>query len=403
VATVTFTSQSGTVLYTDLPTRNADYIAVQVQTDVPIADAWVQLTDGGGNITNVGTGLHQVKYQPGPNVPGSYAGPVVSSGLAAGVPKTLFFLVKAAALNAVPQNLTFTLYNGDPGGTGVQQGSAGTLPFTVESTILAHANKPNVVVTVPANPQPGQLGQITFTGCTGTVGANKRLYFTPASESNWLPDTFEIIDSDINIANYPNNDYQDQLKIPTADVLTTDNCYTAIYNFIIVGPGTATASPINYIDSGQHLKYVAPAAGSFSVVIPPPGCDQFSAITVSPATLPNATDGSAYSQQLSASGGPAGTYAFTSSALPAWLNLSSSGLLSGTPSTGDVGSFSFTVTATDTPTDGQNPTCTGERTYNFTVDPAPSGLVNVPTLGYPAMALLALALAGAAFLLIRKA
>ncbi len=140
VATVTFTSQSGTELFTDLPTLNSDYITVQVQTDASIPDAWVKLT-ASGNITNVGSGIHQVKYVPGPNTPGSYAGPVTSSGLTAGVPKTLFFLVKAAALSNTPQNLTFTLYNGDPSGSGVQQGSSGTLPFIVERSIKANVEQ----------------------------------------------------------------------------------------------------------------------------------------------------------------------------------------------------------------------------------------------------------------------
>jgi large repetitive protein len=69
-------------------------------------------------------------------------------------------------------------------------------------------------------------------------------------------------------------------------------------------------------------------------------------ITVSPSTLPGAQVASAYSQQLTASGGN-GTYTFNVSAgsLPTGLSLSTSGLLSGTPSA--AGSYNFTVTAKD--------------------------------------------------------
>ena len=70
------------------------------------------------------------------------------------------------------------------------------------------------------------------------------------------------------------------------------------------------------------------------------------AITLSPATLPNAVVGTAYSQTLTASGGTA-PYAFSvvTGTLPAGLSLSAAGVLSGTPTT--AGSFTFTIQARD--------------------------------------------------------
>jgi uncharacterized protein YhjY with autotransporter beta-barrel domain len=70
------------------------------------------------------------------------------------------------------------------------------------------------------------------------------------------------------------------------------------------------------------------------------------AITVTPGTLPAATVATAYSQQLTASGG-VGPYAYTvsSGSLPAGLTLNSSGLLSGTPTA--AGSFTVTMQAED--------------------------------------------------------
>ncbi|RDZ28228.1 putative Ig domain-containing protein [Lysobacter silvisoli] len=85
-------------------------------------------------------------------------------------------------------------------------------------------------------------------------------------------------------------------------------------------------------------------------------------ITVSPATVPGAQVGTAYSQALSASGGIAPyTFATTAGALPPGITLSA-GTLSGTPTAG--GTFNFTITATDN--HGQ----TGSRAYSLTVGAA---------------------------------
>ena len=87
-------------------------------------------------------------------------------------------------------------------------------------------------------------------------------------------------------------------------------------------------------------------------------------VTVSPNTasgLPVASVGSNYSQTISASGGAGGTYAFTTTDPLDGLTLSSGGVLSGFPTAG--GSFTFTVTATDS--DGT----TGSQTYTLFVLP----------------------------------
>ena len=73
------------------------------------------------------------------------------------------------------------------------------------------------------------------------------------------------------------------------------------------------------------------------------------AIVVSPVSLSAAAIGASYSASISASGGTAGyNYAVSAGALPAGLSLSSTGVLSGTPTAG--GSFSFTISATDSST-----------------------------------------------------
>ena len=95
-------------------------------------------------------------------------------------------------------------------------------------------------------------------------------------------------------------------------------------------------------------------------------------VTVGPASLPAATAGSAYSQNLSASGGTAPySFAVTAGALPAGLTLSAAGVLSGTPS------FNFTATATDS---GGSHT-SGNRAYTLTVAGA---TVTLPATSLPA-------------------
>jgi len=103
-------------------------------------------------------------------------------------------------------------------------------------------------------------------------------------------------------------------------------------------------------------------------------------ITLTPATLPDALAGAAYSQALTAA--PAGTtytYAVTAGALPPGMTLSSAGLLNGAPTFS--GPFAFTVTATGWGT------CTGSQAYTLTVtcpaitlSPAtlPGGVVGSP-------------------------
>jgi len=96
------------------------------------------------------------------------------------------------------------------------------------------------------------------------------------------------------------------------------------------------------------------------------------AVTISPTTLNTPTVGTAFSQTISASG-PTTTFTFavTSGTLPAGLSLNSStGVLSGTPTSSATATF--TVTAT-----GAN-TCAGSQAYTVTPT-CPSLTVTLPT------------------------
>lgn len=111
----------------------------------------------------------------------------------------------------------------------------------------------------------------------------------------------------------------------------------------------------------------------FTLGIAPPTID------IAPATIPNAVEGTPYSQSLSASGGTGSyTFAVTSGALPGGLTLASNGTLSGTPTA--TGLFVFSVTATDS--SGGGGPYTGTRTLVLGVIQAMPTVVSVsPTTG----------------------
>lgn len=141
--------------------------------------------------------------------------------------------------------------------------------------------------------------------------------------------------------------------LPTGLVLGTSGTLsgtpTAPGNFVVLITATDTGS------SGTGAPFTIGQSYTFDVAAP--------TIVVDSATLPNPVSGAAYSQTLTASGGVS-PYAFTvtAGALPVGITLATDGTLSGT--TNEVGTFNFTVTATD------NHSQTGSRAYTVTSAPA---------------------------------
>ncbi|HET6434786.1 MAG TPA: putative Ig domain-containing protein, partial [Xanthomonadaceae bacterium] len=104
------------------------------------------------------------------------------------------------------------------------------------------------------------------------------------------------------------------------------------------------------------------ASGAYTLAVAAP------VLSVGPATLPGATAGTAYAQQLTASGGTAPyTFALSAGTLPAGLALAADGSLSGTPKAS--GTFAFSVTATDASTGSGPYSATRAYTLAVAADP----------------------------------
>lgn len=134
------------------------------------------------------------------------------------------------------------------------------------------------------------------------------------------------------------------LTLSTAGNLSGTPTTTGTYTFTITATSTSTGC------TGSRSYTIAVACGN---------------IIISPATLPDGTTSTAYSQTLSQSGGGSPViFTLSAGSLPPGLTLSSAGTISGTPTTG--GGYSFTITATNSTTG-----CSGSQAYSISIDCGP--------------------------------
>ena len=136
----------------------------------------------------------------------------------------------------------------------------------------------------------------------------------------------------------------------------------AVYNLTTaLATGSYTLTAVYNGDANDSASTSAGFAITVSPVSPPPP----NGITVSfPGALQPGTVGSGYSASFGATGGT-GTinWSVTGGSLPDGIGFSSGGFLSGTPTT--AGTFSFTVTATD------STGLSGSRTFSLLINPLP--------------------------------
>jgi endoglucanase len=128
------------------------------------------------------------------------------------------------------------------------------------------------------------------------------------------------------------------------------------YNGSLAPGGSATGIGANFNYSGTHT----PAS---TVTCTPAGGTTANTVTVTNPGAQTTTVGTAVSRQIAASDSASGqTLTFTATGLPAGLSISSSGLISGTPTT--AGAFSVTVTAKD------GTGASGSATFTWTITAA---------------------------------
>jgi hypothetical protein len=153
------------------------------------------------------------------------------------------------------------------------------------------------------------------------------------------------------------------LKIPTWMTLSKSGLLSG-------KPTAASNTPIQFSVVVADSNDATGTRTYFLKVNPPP--------LPNPATLPVATVGDSYILQLSATGGSGTGYSYSSDDLPSWLTLSTSGYLSGNPSSSTGSPLNVTIEVTD------SNNSTGSRSYVLTVDPALSigpGTLAVATAG----------------------
>ncbi|MCU7647184.1 putative Ig domain-containing protein [Pseudomonas piscis] len=230
------------------------------------------------------------------------------------------------------------------GATGVSFGGTAATGFsvtnanTITATTPAHAaGAVNVVVTTPS-------GTATLT--------NAYTYAVPAPTVGPVSATVA--------ANSSSNPITLSLSGGAATSVAVSTAATH-------GTATATGTSITYTPTAGYsgsdtFAYTATNASGTSSPATVTLTISAPTLAITPTTVPNGTQGTAYSTTLTASGGTAPyTYAITSGSLPAGLSLnSSSGLVSGTPSAS--GTANLTVTATDANS------ATGSRAYTLTIN-----------------------------------
>jgi hypothetical protein len=133
-------------------------------------------------------------------------------------------------------------------------------------------------------------------------------------------------------------------------------------------PTTAGASHFEIkVTDSLHL----PTAKVFALTINP------ALVITTTSPLPAATATVAYSQTFAASGGSGGGYSWSATGLPAWLNLSAAGALTGTPPLTAINA-TFTVKVTDSSNDSTSGSFTVPVTLAITTtSPLPTGQVGV--------------------------
>jgi uncharacterized protein YhjY with autotransporter beta-barrel domain len=282
---------------------------------------------------NIGSNILTVSPPTLPNgtVGTGYSQTIMASGGSA--PYTF-----TVASGALPTGLTLS-GGGTLGGT---PSAAGTYSFTVQASDPSF-NTGTQAYTVTVNPAPLAIDPPTLPAATVGTAYNRTL----TASGGTAPYSFALLSGSL----------PPGLSLGGGGGITGTPTVAGAYTFTVQA---TDATP----NTGTRTYTLNVGTNS---------------LTMSPATLPNGTQGSAYNSSVSASGGSGSyTFALTSGALPAGLSLSSGGAITGTPA--GSGSSTFTIGVTDSVGDTGSGTYTVNiGTNSLTVTPAsmPAGTQNV--------------------------
>lgn len=344
----TITRTSAPIFYNDLnPPSNAtpltsNYVSYQIHNDdgVDYADVWVTVGD-----FKAASG--PVVVSPAANGPTQYN----LGALAKGQTKTAFFYLTSNDDDiTATQTHTVKVVNGVPGSGSVVASqnfsyTANSNDDAVQNTIQANANKVNSISVSNPAVNVGATFTVTVTGETGTIGDGKVVAFTPASYSNWRADVFQLTSTSVVLSGANTGTFTNTLAIPSNALASKANTnYVATYTFKAVAPLASAVkfSPIAYISSGQNVKHtkLGSEKASPTVSLSPPSFTSAAKTTF--------TYGSLGSYQVVVNGATPITYSISAGTLPAGVSLNpNTGALSGTPQVGTLGTWNFTILASN--------------------------------------------------------
>jgi hypothetical protein len=310
------------------------------------------------------------------------------------------------------QYVLLTVSNGTSTSTSVAQVTVNAPPTATISSVSPTSAQRGATVTVAGtnlsgvssvtvNGAAATVSNLTATGFTfvvpntATFGTGSISVATPCAQT--LTSTFTVVAPALTATvSTTSASPTSTAPIPFSVTFSQSVGTTFTASDVTVAGGTITSGSFTGSSSGPYTFTVTPsAAGTVTVNLAANMAQdanntgntasnsvgvQFQAptIVVAPASLPIGTQGTAYSQALSASGGTAPyTYAITAGALPTGLSLTN-GTLSGTPTVN--GTFNFTVTATDASA-APGP-YSGSRSYSLAISTQPA--TAAPVLTTPA-------------------
>ena len=336
------------------PSGSTPQITVQPQSRTDVVGATATFTVGAS-----GTAPLSYQWQFGgtnlannSHINGAGSTSLIVSNLLVGDAGNYWVIVTNSSGSATSSVASLTVLNATPVITWANPADVGY------GTALSSAQL-NATASVP--------GAFAYTPVIGTVlnaGTNTlSVMFTPTDTANYNSATSQVAlvvaKAPLTVAaNSTNRPYGQTNPGFTGMItgLTNSDPITASYNCTVnpaSPPGTYVIVPSLNDPSGRLGNYALTSSnGTFAVTC--------AAIVLSPSTLPTGTNGVAYSQTITASGGAAPyTFSLAAGNLPPGVTLTTNGLLSGMPTA--TGTNNFTVTSADS--NG----CGGSQAYALTI------------------------------------